>query len=77
MSLSLPLLAALDAVEAVLMKRTYDPRVQDLADLFLADKPGVTDHDRADLAAEIQGCIEEWLEDRSEPPSGRERDDAR
>lgn len=46
------------------MAKTFDPKCFELAEHFLADEPGAIDEDRAELAAEIQDCIEDFISDR-------------
>ena len=51
---------------------TYDQKGHDLADAFLEDEDGINNqHQIADLAAEIQNTIENWIERQRlnyEPP---------
>lgn len=48
----------------------YDGACEDVATVFLAERPQVSDYDRARLALHIQQAIEEWLE--AEMPEGGE-----
>lgn len=49
-----------------------DPRVQDLAEIFLADEPFTTVREHSDrivaLSEEIQQAIEHWLQLYPPPP---------
>ena len=45
------------------MAKTFDPQCWELADYFMSDSPKkFTLQDRNDLAAHIQQCIEDWLQ---------------
>jgi hypothetical protein len=53
------------------MTTTYDPKVLELAEAFLADEPGATPAHADLLAKHLQGEIEEWLQ--FDPDSPRKR----
>lgn len=42
-------------------KKTYDPRVYELAELFLTDTKINTPKNREDLAGHLQSEIESWI----------------
>jgi hypothetical protein len=46
-----------------LLMTTFDPKCWDLAAHFLADVPGSTDEDRAELAEALQEAAEDFLSD--------------
>jgi ribosomal protein S27E len=50
------------------MSYSYDPHCEELARWFLADNPELySDANLADLATEIQGTIEAWIEQYMSP----------
>lgn len=50
------------------MTKTFDTKCYDLAAAFLEDEPELnTEAIRAELASDIQGCIEDYIEFKKTP----------
>jgi hypothetical protein len=52
--------------------KTYDPECEYLAASFLPD--GTSDRKVAELAAHIQSCIEDWLENEDDNTEAKRQD---